>query len=405
MPDRSNERARPSGDQSARGLEPKFDRPLIILTLEGLATSALSCYGSSWNDTAAIDAIAAGGCVWDRWIATNDQPVELIRQWMEPAGCDWAGPWRAHGAVELITDDDRLVDRQTAFDNSLLVDPIQTDPTHAAAEIDETQFGKLVSAAIQRDQQGPWSVMWLHSRFLSQRWDAPRDLFPIDEEELIDMAPSEEPELLEEPTPSPASCEQPIPLIFDSARPPQVELDDRSHPDLVTTWMRTYGCQVRLIDLLLEVLLQSIQADDPLLVLAGTSGMSLGQNGWVGHAAGPLRSCDLRLPLVVSDHGPIRVPPVTPADSFPEIIQALADESSTLVSPQDWCRQDEELDAAVQTQCRRASRAITTAGWSYVQDLDHSDHLFLKPDDVDDTNDVGRLRSDLIDQMVAQVDR
>jgi hypothetical protein len=35
--------------------------------------------------------------------------------------------------------------------------------------------------------------------------------------------------------------------------------------------------------------------------------------------------------------------------------------------------------------------------WFYVRDADESEHLFLKPDDVNDFNDVGRLRGDILE--------
>ncbi len=75
--------------------------------------------------------------------------------------------------------------------------------------------------------------------------------------------------------------------------------------------MHTYGCQIRLLDLLIEVLLGSLRAEDPYVVIMGTSGFRLGQGGWIGHRPGPLRSADVHLPMIVSDSGPLRVPHVT----------------------------------------------------------------------------------------------
>ncbi len=382
-------------------------RPLIVLTLEGLTTSALSCYGCSWNSTPAIDALAATGCVWDRWTATNDQPLTLLKHWMSAGGSeldDWLTPWKTRGPVDLLTDDRRLSDLgiDSEFDTTLLVEP--SDAEHSAdvaSEIEETQFGRLIASAIERDARGPWSVLWLHSRFLSQRWDAPRELFPIEADEADDT-PSEEVELLSIPGSEMAAKRlENLPLIFDAARVPRVKLDDQSHPDLVNAWMRTYGCQIRLLDLLIEILLQSLCADDPQFVLAGASGFSLGQNGWIGHSAGPLRSCDLRLPMVVSDRGPIRSAQLTPTDKFPQILRSLTSDSARLVSPSQWCQLDDEFKPRVTTNSRRAAKVVTTSRWSFIRDLDSTDHLFLKPDDVEDANDIGRLRSDVIDRLIA----
>lgn len=389
------------------------DRPLLVLTFEGLATSAIGCYGSPWNNTPAIDTIAAGGCVWDRWIATNDDPLKQVRQWLaaESTTDDWASSWRQQGPTQLITDDRRLIAPETdsdfsgsssCFDGSSLI--LRDDELPGpATEIEETQLGRLIIAAIKRDELGPWSMMWLHSRFLSHRWDAPRELFPVDMDEAamaeIDIELADTEFDASDPTAETIGSIPCPPLIFDDVVAPQIALGSDSHPDLVTSWMRTYGCQVRLIDLLIEVLLQSIDADDPLVVVAGTSGMSLGQNGWIGHGIGPLRSCDLRLPMIVSDHGPIRSSLVTGADRFPAVLRSLADESEQILSPSGWCDTDDELEPRVVTDSVRAAESVTTSRWQFVRDNDASDHLFLKPDDVEDANDVGRLRSDIVEQI------
>ena len=376
-------------------------RPLLVITLEGLAVSALGCYGSAWNSTPAIDAIAATGCLWDRWIAASDHPVHQFRRWTSPTQeGDPLGPWKSAGSTELITDDSRLIDQGLGdrFDQVQQICHESASPWNVATEIEQTRFGQLVAAAIDRDQAGAWDLLWLHSRFLTQCWDAPRQLFPVADEEII-TEPSEEVELLTDPTAEAEVPLAPLPPWFETAEPPRVQLHGQSHPDLVTCWMRTYGCQIRLVDLLLEVLLQSIHVDDPQVILAGASGMSLGQNGWIGPHAGPLRSCDLRLPLVVSDRGPLRSPHVTSTDSLAQLIPSLANDATDLIPPSRWCEDDGELNPCVTTESSRASTAMTTPRWQLIRDLDGTDHLFLKPDDVDDANDVGRRRRDIVEEL------
>ena len=380
------------------------DRPLVIVTLEGLATSAISCYGSSWNSTPAIDAIAGGGCVWDRWTATSDQPAVLLRNWVTPTSdLDPLARWKSAGKVELITDDERIAEDEEAggiasrFDHVHFVAENRERRREPAADLDQTHFGRVVAAAIDRDQRGPWSLLWIHSRVLTHCWDAPRELFPVADEETC-QEPSEEIELAVHPDEALAPALETLPALFDQTEPPHLQLDEQRHPDLITCWMRTYGCQVRLVDLLLEVLLESLSVEDPQVVVAGTSGMSLGQNGWIGPAAGPLRSCDLRLPLIVSDRGPIRSPQLTPSDQMAEIISALACSDDPLISPRQW---SDEVDSPTRilTASSRARLAITSPRWQLVRDLDGVDHLFLKPDDVEDANDVGKLRPDVVEQM------
>ncbi len=349
--------------------------------------------------------VAASGAVWDRWIATTDHSPDMVRDWIEHENGRLTRRWRELGDADLITDDDRLAGEvaQSAFDHIVVVDELPCDQTTSPAEeIDQTQFAELIAAAVENDARGQWSLMWLHSSFLARRWDAPRELFPIDEVELDDMTPSEDPELIDLPGDD-AEIEV-VPPIFDSVLPPAI-IDEDPHPDLATSWMRTYGCQVRLVDLLIEVLLQSITVEDPQIVVVGTSGMNLGQNGCIGHGLGPLRSNDVRLPLIVSDCGPIRSHRLTPSSAFPDLVDRLAQENPAIVTPEDWTASDGEVSPCVKTESNRAELALTTSAWSFVVDEDESEHLFLKPDDVEDANDVARLRGDVIEQLKELVDR
>ena len=177
---------------------------------------------------------------------------------------------------------------------------------------------------------------------------------------------------------------------------PHVQLTGNEHPDLLFAWMQRYAEQVRMLDAVLDVLSLSLRDRDPRLMIAGTSGFSLGQNGWIGHHVGPLRSNDVRLPMITSVGGPLRVPTLRPATDFPRVLGSLV-RNETVVTPSEWCRADEEHAPRVETQSERAVAAITTSRWYYVVDREmDSENLFLKPDDIDDVNDVSRLRRDVV---------
>lgn len=395
---------------------------LILLTLEGLAPSSLGCYGSSWNRTPAIDRIASEGCLWDRMIATDDDPIAIMRQWC--ADENSLEPYRSAGSVELITDDHRLDtdEFEELFDIVAFVDPEQMpDALKAADRIEQTQLAQLILLAIERCRDPePLGVLWLHSRFLTSRWDAPRDLIPPDElDDDLDI-PSEDPEYLsEESDPQILAHSVEIPFLYEDVAPPAILIDQQTHPDVVTSWMRTYACQVRLVDELVEFWMASFDRRHPHFIIAGTSGFALGQNGWIGNQAGPLRSSDIRLPVIVrkSDlHGTtssLRVPNVMPSTCMGSILKGLCESSPAIVSPEHWCQTHEEFQPSIMTRSNRARVAVTTPKWFCV-DRHKNDplsvdptprdtSLFLKPDDVDDVNDVGRLRADVIDQLISIV--
>ncbi|EMI21613.1 sulfatase [Rhodopirellula maiorica SM1] len=161
--------------------------------------------------------------------------------------------------------------------------------------------------------------------------------------------------------------------------------------------MRTYGCQVRLLDRMLALLLEYVGDLDPLVVLVGTSGFSLGQNQTIGYRAGPLRSSHHRVPMIVSDLGPVREKRVVNANSLPAMLAKIKTRPDCLVDPSVWASGDSEFDPRVLTRDGKGSVAVTTSRWYHVRDADQHDRLYLKPDDLEDQNDVSRLRPDIVD--------
>jgi len=320
----------------------------------------------------------------------------------------WKNHWQARGNIDLITDVAEIAEsfEGLPFDHmQSLHDREQEWGPRPADDIVDTQMGQLVAAAIERDAEDEdWSILWLHSDFLTTRWDAPRYLALVDEVDQEPLTPSDEMELLEAEY-SVAEQLEKLPPIFDDVSPPAFQLAGEIHPDLVTSWMRTYGCQIRLIDVLLEILLTSLKAEDPHVLIVGTSGFQLGQNGWIGHRQGPMRSADIRVPMIVSDIGPLHLPHLSGSNRFPQILDQLANHASPaggqsmLWSPEQWCKSD--AAASVITKSDRIVHAVTTHDWFYVQDPDQSEHLFLKPDDIDDFNNVARLRPDIVEQFVS----
>ena len=367
---------------------------LTLVTLDGLSTAGLGCY-SSWNATPNLDGIAAGGCVWDRWTTPTDDPHHQFQNWAAQAQLFQTA--RQFGRIELITDDSRLLKQpiENAFDQICLIDPILPDDDQPADDIGATQFGQLVAAAVERSQQtDPISLLWIHSQFLTRCWDAPRSLLDLDMLDDDSQEPADEHEeffAVDEET------EEKIPPFFSDTKPPEFELNDSVHPDILTSWMTTYGCQIRLVDELLGILMQSVSLPNNRLLLTSTSGFSLGQNGWIGHRCGPLRSCHTKLPLLVGGYGPRRSAEVVSAESLSKIVNDLFSDQSPI--PDDsWASSQQELVPCIATE-GETGKAITCPSWFLVQE-NGNEKLFLKPDDMDDVNDISRLRLDVVDQLL-----
>lgn len=385
-------------------------RPLLVLSFEGLTTSAIGCYGSSWNQTPAMDKIAASGCVFDRWINTQDRPPKLP-DCLNSAD-HWLEPWRNLGSTVLVSDVNCPENPSSAFDTVVQLRSAGKLSSQPADEIDDTRLAAQMAAVIEQDSlsDGNWSLMWLHSSVLAQCWDAPRSLFPIDEIELDGIEFEDEPmEFPDDQSGSePVDSAEAIPAIMPTCEVPKIDLNDQFggpgiHPDLVTSWMRTYGCQVRLIDLMIEILHQSLLREDVRIMIMGTSGFALGQNGFIGHRAGPLRSHDCRLPIIISDTPPIRMPLPTPDTNLPSILTGLGNDQLDWCGPERWIaspgESSEDSIETIQTHSERAKEVRTSERWFFVRDHDDIEHLFLKPDDVDDHNDVARLRPDVVESI------
>lgn len=441
-------------------------RRWIVVSLDGLAPLALGPYGSSWNTTPTLDRMAASGVTWDRVVVPSDDTIQTLRRCWGDAPGGWLRDLRRQGRAELIVgarpgraEQARaliaLADR-CRFDCCSHVElDLREQP---ADELHQSGFGQLAAELLDRLMQDdvaeqPWSLIWLHSDLLVRHWDAPRWLFPVDiEEDHDEDSESHAGAAGTGPVLGRASGQRgagPPPLVA-SVAPPDCRITAADHPDWITAWMQTYGCQLRLIDHWLGVIMDQIAAwsaggqrregsDAIGLVVLGTSGFSLGQSGWIGHRAGPVRSPQIHVPAIVHWPGgaPLRHGPVT---GLPEVLAPLAravewDASvgPPWPSPQCWAEQqlpgmlpidpttagddqageqrDDQhwstvglLQPRLLTESSRAELAVTTPNWFFVRDLDRSEHLFLKPDDAGDVNDIADRCPGVIEALRSSAD-
>ena len=379
-----------------------MQHPLIVLTFEGLTPAALGCYGSSWNRSPVIDSIAGSGALWDRCLAVADDPDTVFQRMAErllagfrPSSEGGTGDW---DSIELLTDVQSIADGRcdpyfdridVVHDGAEMADETaQTDPI-------ESQLGRLFATAIQRDAaEQPWSVLWLHSGFLTRRWDAPRVGWPmIDQDESSDeLDEPVDPQSFDGQDKTPVSSSEPEPpRIFESVVPPCFQLTGDEHPDLVTSWMRTYACQIQMLDLLLEMLISAMQDRGARIVISATSGFRLGQGGWIGHKPKQFRSRDVHVPMIYGGCDPVRYTRLASTDAAAEAIGRMLNGAMPL-SP--WDKPD--LDQSISVDSDRSSSNLTTLDWFFVRDCDSSERLFSKPDDIDDFNDVARIRPDVV---------
>jgi len=381
----------------------------VVLTCDGLAISALGAYGSSWLETPAIDALAALGTVYDRVIITHDDTLETLARF-------WSDRLAGSGAAECFltagpaaADLSRLAE-QKGFSQCTIVEaiPDMTCPCVPAEDIESTAMGKLFVPLLERiAEPDDWSTLWVHCDTLVRIWDAPSEWVAGDDSDNEGIEPPSDigQWLMEdfEAASNPKAEVDPIdhspPPFFDDCIVPRVAIPKDAHPDLITSWMDTYGLQVRALDQWIGIVAETIAAhgDDIAILLVGTSGFCLGQNGWVGHRAGPIRSPQIHVPVIVGDqHGyGIRMPGVRPLDG---IVGEL--KTGDRATPAAWAMDDDDGRPSVPTITPRATSVVTTGTWFYVREGDES-RLFVKPDDREDVNDIADRCRDVVDEFEA----
>lgn len=371
-----------------------------MITLAGLTPAAISCFGSSWNRTPAIDNLAADGVCWDRVVCHTTESNQIWLNWFQQTVT--ADTDSRHIVITDDIDLARLVrDGDFASRCEVIEQPIRSATDASPAEsIDQSHVASLFRTATDRlNVDTPAATVWLHSRFLLDCWDAPRELFPIDDviEDDFDEPGDEVGDAID------AEAEPACLSIFDTVIPPTHKITKSDDIDLAMAWMRTYGCQVRLIDHLLDDLIEVCEQADVPIILAGTSGFALGQNGFIGHAAGPIRSCHIGVPVVTNRGGPLRIRQVMGTDQFAPAIVEIGSNRDDWLKPQTWATTNQttstgdEIQPLITTATDQAKQCVHTADWFYVRDLNDDDALFLKPDDLHDANNVKRLKPGVVD--------
>jgi hypothetical protein len=360
-------------------------RQAIVITVSGLAPAVLGPYGSAILKTPSFDRIAASGCVVDRFIADSDEPSEVLRSMWNGRGtrAENSAPvssalWQLiSSGVNLcfFSDQASLVQlaRESGFQESLLISSDRSEP-EVAEDSEQTSTAMVFAAAAERLKWSPApDLLWIHLDCLVSCWDVP----------------------LQERGHWAEDDEGPQPLKI--AAPPVIH-DPQLDPDVMLSWVYTYADQVRLIDTCLGEFLNQVQyGEETMVLVAGCSGMAMGEHGWLGPSAGPLLSPRTHLPLILRMPGMtnVRMSPLCQPPDIAETLGAflLGDEWVTtgstslvkLIAPESWCEEHKD-DFAVSI--AKDAIAIQSYDWHWYREASGLEKLFRKPADRFDLNDV-----------------
>ncbi len=358
---------------------------VVVLAIDGLGSKYLGPYGNTWIETQAFNELAADSllihgmyapyadanktidALWSGKSISGDVPdaasEETILRYAQSRGCHTA----------MLTDDADLLDTKLAAEFAEQLEVGASAGVKLASEWDETHtaqfFAQAIDSISRLEDNG---LLWIHSRGLSNSWDAPYEFRA---------------QFAEEDDPEPSG----------SAQVPSLTLDANYDPDTLHEIQCAFAGQIALLDRCLGVLVSVLQteAQDVLFMLTSPRGFPLGEHFQVGWNSPTLHHELLSVPVLV------RFPKRRFALRRQSALFETGDLSRFLTrslgdptSDSEWLS---SLCAAAENRLYSVSRGkdewlLRTPVWQLrVADLGQSTEtaeLYLKPDDQNEVNDV-----------------
>ena len=387
-------------------------RYVVVVTVEGLGTNLVGCYGGAIGPTKNLDSFACRSIVFDQFWADTYRPIDILESM-------WTGnhfasrgddPFAKTDALfdqaMLITDSIEIIEESTRgdFGSVLLVDAQAVD----AAEDDQAQITRLFEAALGQwaTQRDEYPILWIHSRGLNGDWDAPYEYRCV---------------MCDEGDPEPP---------FDTT-PGQLKITEETDPDEVFGHACAMGGQSMVLDeawsMIEEILGELGIADECLQVLSGVQGYPIGEHGWVGHGAGALYAETLHLPLVIRpgnqlDVG-VRVPFIVQPNSILKTIAGWLGVNDKVATPESMCTdmvsEIEPLPAEhwrtknqLAYSCYKGQVHVAVPAWSCRwsagESLEGTDtkrvELFATPDDRWQQNEVSQRAHAIVEELTEHRD-
>jgi hypothetical protein len=257
---------------------------LLVLVLRGLQAGAIGPYGNRWIDTPTLDALAAGGVVFDWHLAAHPDRQGAAHAWR--SGC-----FRFPQASEPASPQPDLLSVLAANNVSthLILDaPRQDDFTSGWSSVVTTEGMKSALANARQAVDGltgdTSGLVWVELSGLLPPWRIPERFVepyftapaPEEEEEDEDEEDEEEDEPAIEESSEEEEEEVPLEPIFAPAIG-EIEEDD----DVILSLQTTYAAAVTWVDSALAGLLGTL-ADDVAVLLTADHGQALGEHLVVG---------------------------------------------------------------------------------------------------------------------------
>ena len=367
---------------------------LLLVTIDRLPAWILPSYGATWVAMPALDALAGCGVVFDRLIASGDDPRQAAADLVGSVERGVLAAAQAGGLpVTVITDDPSCVPAELSTLATVRL-VAATAKADVAADEAATNLARLFAAAEDAVRGGGPGLVWCHAGSLGVAWDAPREF----REAYVDP---EDP-----PPPSGASV-------------PDLALDAASDPDIAVGVRQAFAGQLTLLDRCLDRLFDALPTAGQgawTVLVAGLRGLPLGLHGRVGVGPLPPYGELIHVPAILVDargrmaaqrYGGL----VLHADLGATLLESLAGQPVDVDPLRPWLGRSLEGLFAKWSAAERdrvivagsAGSAVVTPGWQFVRSAadagEAAARLFAKPDDYFEACDVADRCPDVAEEL------
>jgi hypothetical protein len=373
----------------------------IIITIEGLGTNCVGCYGNSLCPTPHFDQLASKSIVLDQLWSDSSEPLETLTSWWTSShrisrsgGHHVYSPW-----IELLQDSLLVTDNPLIFEGPDELPFAKAILAEGQSRENATHFELLLEAALAtwNDHPHEYPMLWIHSRGLHGSWDAPYELRKI---------------MCDEGDPDPPHGVEPMELVMHA----------KTDPDDVFKISCAVGGQVISMDQAFgdfrAALSQMQLPQNCVVMVCGISGYPLGEHGRVGGSVKPLRVESLQLPCMVflGDALPLgaRLPNILQPHELgdwlmpwlqrnedsdsEEILQGMLEESFDTI---------DRVGAAIAIHEKETYLAVPAWGCRFSLNPEGESvvELYAKPDDRWEQNEVSSRAISIVDKLVVLRDR
>ncbi|MBX3422609.1 MAG: hypothetical protein KF752_13735 [Pirellulaceae bacterium] len=383
--------------------QPELSENLLVISIEGLASSLVGAYGSSIAATPAIDTLAAHGIVLDQCfvdsLTMRDMLISLwsARHALEDAREDATTLWQLlpqagiHGCIITDCHQTAQLARRMGCAQIVLCEPPAIE--QPASDVSDCWIMSLFSEAAATlgklsEQLGEGTVLcWIHSCAFRLPWDAPLELRQAAKDADDPDPPTE-------------------------IGPPDFEVEEDTDPDLITGWGQVAAAQVAVVDQAIGLFMQWIdELPEPWSwCLIGFPGVPLGQHGWVGWRPMQCFSEELHVVAIFTPQPPL---PIgwrrSELCQLPDVGVTLATLCGIQWSDPVWginqlSPPDDQLPAAWSPTQQLAVLQSTDQSWVRTPAWSLTIRgeivqLYVKPDDRWDANDISQRCAEIVQKM------